>query len=127
MTYGFNPAAGLVMASLRLSGPTGQTVANVAVDTGATSTVIRDAILVSVGYDPAGAKDRTRITTGSGIAFVPRLIVAKVEALGQVRDDFVLLAHTLPPSASVDGLLGLDFLRDRRLTIDFRKGRVSVS
>jgi hypothetical protein len=40
---------------------------------------------------------------------------------------FSVLAHTLPPSAGVDGLLGLDFLRGQVLTVDFRSGRVTVA
>ena len=30
---------------------------------------------------------------------------------------FSLICHTLPPSVSVDGLLGLDFLRGQRLNL----------
>jgi hypothetical protein len=39
---------------------------------------------------------------------------------------WLMVCHTLPPSASIDGLLGLDFLRDRRLTIDFRTGQITL-
>ena len=62
------------------------------------------------------------MTTGSGVEFVPRLAVRRIEALGQTRTDFGVLGHTLPSSAGVDGLLGLDFLEGRMLTIDFREG-----
>jgi len=51
------------------------------------------------------------MTTGSGVEYAPLLLVRRVEALGQGRTDFPVVAHTLPPSASVDGLLGLDFFR----------------
>ena len=40
------------------------------------------------------------------------------------RQGLVVVCHTLPPSAGVDGLLGLDFLRNSRLTIDFRSGQI---
>lgn len=36
------------------------------------------------------------------------------------------LCHDLPAEVRVDGLLGLDFLRGRRLTLDFRTGRLSL-
>ena len=75
---------------------------------------------------PALVPERMQITTGSGVEFVPRVNVEKILALGQERNDFSVLAHTLPPSASVDGLLGLDFLRGRRLTLNFRKGTISL-
>ena len=50
-----------------------------------------------------------------------------IRALGQERTNFPLLGHTLPPSASIDGLLGLDFLRGQVLNIDFRQGTISLS
>jgi len=93
-----------------------------ALDTGATSTIVNVGMLVLVGYDPALETERVQITTGSGVEFVPRVTVSKIIALGQERTGFPLLAHTLPPSAAVDGLLGLDFFRNQRLIIDFRSG-----
>jgi predicted aspartyl protease len=98
-----------------------------ALDTGATSTVVNVGMLVAVGYDPALAPDRVQVTTGSGVEFVPRLTLDKFVALGQERIDFPVLCHTLPPSAGVDGLLGLDFLRGQSLTIDFRNGRMTLA
>ncbi len=80
--------------------------------------------LRSVGYDSAAAPRRIRITTASGIEWVPRLTLDKIEVLGQRHSNFEVIAHTLPPTAAVDGLLGLDFLRGWRLTIDFRTARI---
>jgi predicted aspartyl protease len=97
-----------------------------ALDTGATSTVVNTAILVTLGYDPAVSPDRVQMTTGSGVEYVPRLAMDRIKVLGQERTSFTLVAHTLPPSASVDGLLGLDFLRGQELTIDFRTGQITL-
>lgn len=83
-------------------------------------------MLVALGYDPALAPDRIQITTGSGVEFAPRVVLQKITALGLERTAFPVLGHTLPPSAAVDGLLGLDFFRGHVLTIDFRAGRVDV-
>src|SRR5207248_721496 len=58
---------------------------------------------------------------------VPRLALVKLTALGQDRIDFPVLCHTLPPSATVDGLLGLDFLRGCIVTIDFQRGDISLA
>jgi hypothetical protein len=46
--------------------------------------------------------------------------------LGQIRILFPVVAHTLPPTTSVDGLLGLDFFRGLELTLDFRAGQIDV-
>jgi hypothetical protein len=70
---------------------------------------------------------RFQVTTGSGVEFVPRLAIARLRALGQERTDFLVLGHTLPSSAGVDGLLGLDFLRGQRLTLNFRSGHLTLA
>lgn len=66
------------------------------------------------------------MTTGSGVEFVPRVKLDKIEALGRERKDFPVLCHTLPTSASVDGLLGLDFFRGLNLNVDFGGGRITL-
>jgi hypothetical protein len=83
--------------------------------------------LVAIGYDPSLASDRVQVTTGSGVEYVSRLAVSRFKTLGQERACFPILGHTLPPSASVDGLLGLDFLRGQRLEIDFVQGLISLA
>ncbi len=127
MNTPFDPQRGLVIIAAELWGPSGSAVLRLALDTGATSTVVNVAMLVALGYDPALAPDRIQITTGSGVEFAPRLSLHKLAALGLERKAFSALAHTLPPSAGVDGLLGLDFFRGQVLTIDLRFGRVVVA
>ena len=99
------------MVHAAVDGPSGSAVLQLALDTGATGTMINAGMLVALGYDPALAPERIQVTTGSGVEFVPRLVLDKVVALGQERLHFPVLAHTLPPSAGIDGLLGLDFVR----------------
>jgi hypothetical protein len=79
-------------------------------------------LLVSIGYNPDLSSDRVQITTGSAVQFVPRMIVKRLLALGSEQTNFPVLCHTLPPSAGVDGLLGLDFFRGNKLRIDFIQG-----
>jgi len=116
----------LIVVPVRIEGPTGHAYPTLALDTGATATVISAAQLLGIGYDPATVPQRVQITTGSGVEYVPRLAVARVEALGQTRTAFEVVAHTPPPSASVDGLLGLDFLRNLELTVNFRSGLITL-
>ena len=127
MSVPFDPWQGLIIVPAELWGPAGSAVIRLALDTGATSTAINVALLVAVGYDPALAPDRVQITTGSGIEFAPRVTLDKIIALEQERSGFPVLGHTLPPSAGVDGLLGLDFLRGQSVTIEFCNGRVTLA
>lgn len=127
MSFSFDPRQGLIVVRAELWGPAGSAVLQLALDTGATGTLVNVGMLVAVGYDPALTTDRFQVTTGSGVEFVPRIRLEKVATLGQERTEFPVLGHTLPPSAGVDGLLGLDFFRDQTLTLDFRVGEITLS
>ena len=97
-----------------------------ALDTGATRTLVNVAPLLVVGYTPEQASELIFVTTGSGVEHVPCLPVLSISALGRTRQDFSVLAHTLPQSAKIDGVLGLDFLRQGRLCIDFDLGHLTI-
>ena len=122
----FDPKTGLVVVYARFVGPAGSVVARLALDTGATASMINWDVAVVIGYDPAASPKRVQVTTGSGVEFAPRISVELVEALGKSRRGFAVLCHTLPPSATVDGLLGLDFLRGDQLVVDFGTGTVEL-
>ena len=103
MTSAFDPHQGLIVVQAEIVGVTGAAVLRLALDTGATSTVLNAGMLVSLGYDPGLAPDRVQITTGSGVEFAPVVNLKRLRALGQERSQFDVLCHTLPPSA---GLMG---------------------
>ena len=127
MSFPFDRDQGLILVTERIDGPIGARYLILALDTGATSTVIDVNRLVALGYDPAASNDRTRITTGSGLEYVARVPVKQIGALGKQRSDFQVFAHTLHRSAGVDGLLGLNFLRAARLSVDFTTGPITFS
>jgi len=126
MKFEFDPTQGLIIIPTRLHGLGRDTIVRLALDTGATSSMINWDIGVLLGYDPASSKERIQVTTGSSVEFAPRIAVKRVEALGMCRENFPVLCHTLPPSASVDGLLGLDFFRGVRLVVDLQKGIITL-
>jgi predicted aspartyl protease len=127
VTVPFNAQQGLVRVGAELAGPSGTVLLQLALDTGATRTLIAPALVVAAGYDPALAPNRVQITIGSGMEFVPLLVVNRLTALGKSQSPFTVLCHTLPPSAGIDGVLGLDFLRGLTLTIDFRSGQITLT
>jgi predicted aspartyl protease len=126
LSFPFEAHHGLVIVRAELFGPSGSIVLRLALDTGATGTMVNVGPPVAVGYDPSLMPDRVQVTTGSGVEFIPRIAASRLRALGREYADFQILGHTLPPSASVDGLLGLDFFRGRALNIDFREGRITL-
>ena len=127
MSLPFDAQQGLVVVPAALEGPAGVAILRLALDTGATGTLVNAGMLVALGYDPALVSERIQVTTGSSVEFVPRVTVDRITALGQERAGFTVLCHTLPASAGVDGLLGLDFLRGQALTVDFRSGMVTLT
>jgi len=126
MSEWFDPEGRAILVEARLTGPSGKGGFRLVLDTGATFTIISWRAAIALGYDPSAASEKQEITTASGVEHVPRIVVENVQALGLERPGFPVLCHTLPPSAGVDGLLGLDFLRGRRLVLDFRGGVLTL-
>lgn len=122
----FDRASNLIVVRARLWGPVRDTLIPLALDTGVVVTLVSRGALLQIGYDPDSAATRLAIATASAVESVPRISVARFEALGQQRQDFAVLAHTLPPGVGVEGLLGLNFLRGHRLSIDFRAGIITL-
>lgn len=90
-------------------------------------TLINWDIAVLLGYDPAIVRNRVQVTTGSGVEFAPQIEVSCIEALGMRKDNFTIICHTLPQSASVDGLLGLDYFRNTVVNINLIDGIVEMN
>ncbi len=86
MNLPFDPAEGLIVVPTRLWGPAGDTVIRLALDTGATYSMVSWDLLVLLGYDPAIVPERLHVTTASAVEFAPRIAVERVQALGQERE-----------------------------------------
>ncbi len=127
MTEPFDPQANLIIVKAEAFGPERDFVLSLALDTGATGTLINQSSLMRLGYDLTLSPNQVQITTGSGIEYAPRISLHKLAVLGQVRTDFSVLGHNLPPSANIDGLLGLDFFRGLNLNLDFRGGVITLA
>lgn len=126
MSFPFDAEEGLILVRAKLWGVRGDTFARLALDTGATFTAVSPHVLEWIGYTPDTAQGQFKITTASRSVVAARFFVSKFEVLGQTRLDFPILAHSLPSGASVDGVLGLDFMRGKKLTVDFRAGTVTL-
>lgn len=127
MSVPFDASGELVFVPATVSGPNGTFHLRLAVDTGATSTLINEIPLIALGYDPDQSQHKVQVATGSGIETVPTVELDLVQALEQVRIGFRVLCHTIPADTGVDGLLGLNFFRGQALSIDFRNGKISLS
>lgn len=123
MTYRFG-RSGLILVTCRLATPTDSVLCNFALDTGATRTLLSAERAATLRLP---LMSRERIATASGIESSRQASVGRIDALGLTRRDFGILVLPLPGAVGVDGLLGLDFLRDTRLTIDFRRQTIQIA
>jgi predicted aspartyl protease len=95
-------------------------------DTGSSFILARPTWLRSIGYSLEAAGPTQLVITASGRERLRLVRVTRVEALGVARGRCTVLAHEIPEAAGIQGLLGLDFLRDARLTLDFRSGTIEL-
>ena len=126
----FTPFAadrGPIVLRGRITGPAQALDVRLALDTGATSTVIHLPVLLALGFDPDRDGRPVRVITASSVEVATSVTLTRLFALGQNRLGFPVVAHALPAGAAVDGLLGLDFLRGHVLTLDFRAGSIALA
>ena len=97
-----------------------------AVDTGASRTVIDKDVLHRAGYDVTGDKVH-RITTASGVEFVTEIVVDKLEIGNLVVESAAVYAHSFPQELFVSGLLGLDILSRFDVNFLFSNGMIEFT
>jgi predicted aspartyl protease len=122
----FNGRNGLIIVTAHVWGPNGDIYMTLALDTGATTTLLDRETLRELGYQVDIPEHTIHLITCSGVEFVPAVTLARISALGKERTSALVAAHTLPSSTPVDGLLGLDFLLESNLEIDFRSGKITL-
>ena len=93
-----------------VTGPRTWRSLKLAVDTGATYTMLPPDLLLDIGYDPAAATRRLELSTASGLVVAPLLRIRSLKCLGLAVKWMEVVAHPLPPESPVEGLLGLNFL-----------------
>jgi predicted aspartyl protease len=101
-------------------------VANLLIDTGANYTVLSWATLISLGLDPASSTVRQCITTANGLDWMPMVKLEEFHAFGQTVTQFPVLAYTVPLGSQVSGVLGMDFLRQFPIKLDFKQAIVGI-
>ena len=81
-----------------------------AVDTGATYTMLPPDLLMDIGHAPTNAVRQLELSTANGLVLVPLLRIRALKCLGLTLRGVDIVAHYLPTESPVEGLLGLDVL-----------------
>jgi len=95
-------------------------------DTGASYTMLPVEAVEAIGCDTHHPLRRVRIIAANGVIVAPAVAVPWFHCLGQRVEQWPVVAHTLPPGAFVDGLLGMDFLTHFQTTIAVSRTEVSL-
>jgi hypothetical protein len=122
----FDPTGVRILVPVTVRGPLRTHTFGFALDTGSNRTTLRPQLMRMLGFDLAAPiqVDRFRSVTGSGRAGA--FVAPIISALGVTHTDFVLYAQELSAGLTIDGLLGLDFLRGRTVTLDFVRGQITL-
>jgi len=127
LTTHFQPGGRAIRIPVVLEGPAGRAVRMFSLDTGASHTAVLPAVLADLGYETFSLPRAGIILTASGSSDAGIARLVSIEALDLRLPDFPILAIDLPQGVRVSGLLGLDFLRGRTLTIDFAAGEIELT
>ena len=123
----FDPSDDLIIVRLRVWGPQGSDLLRVALDTAASDTLIVPEVLDMLGYNPREAEGLTSVTSVIGEEKGYSIKVDRLSALGYEMTDFVVNAHDLPDQSGLQGLLGLNFLRNFNYEVRSADGVINVT
>jgi hypothetical protein len=124
----FDTREGIIWVTARVYGPLGDRILSCILDTGSPQTILDSAILDSLGYS---AQMGTRAVTLSGIGGrLPgyELRIMRFDTMGVELLSFPVLSQDIVPSnLGVEGLIGMDLIVGRALSIDGVTGTISLS
>jgi len=100
---------------------------NLVLDTGATHTILDFGVLIKEGYRLSDTRGLVFIETANGLITANKFLVKQITCLGTVRENFEVSSFLFDdPQDNVKGILGLDFLNDLEVCLNFREGMVTV-
>lgn len=124
--FDFDPTANTIEVKAGYS--TGSTILalRLALDTGATQTTINPSSLQQLEDFRERVEGGYIVETANGQVTTFGLRLPALFALGQMREEFVVVVHDVGSSVPIDGVIGLDFLRELELRINFRRGEIEL-
>ena len=122
MKHTFDISAPVIVVEPELEGEDVSEIIKMALDTGATYTMLPWKIARVLGLKPEVSERRIDIITASGVESVPLVNLKSIRLLDKKVSNIDVVIHDLPPKSYVDGLLGLSFLRNFNLHLNFREG-----
>lgn len=126
MKYSFDPDTPIIVVEANLKGEKVTERLKMALDTGVTYTMIPWKAAEILGLKPEMPGEKVDITTASGVQSVPLVVVNSLSLGTMSIEDTEVVVHDLPERSHVDGLLGLSFLRNFKICMDFKEGVLEI-
>ena len=122
----FDPARDLIIVKGYVRGPRKgpERPIRLVLDTGAAETIIIPEVLDELGYNPLHGEAITVMRSAVGREEGYLIRVTRFACLGYQATDFRVHAHDLPEGWSIEGLIGLSFLRQLNYEIRSVEGRI---
>lgn len=124
--FKFNPKQSIIICHAEIAGPKTELFLKMALDTGATYTMVPFEAAEAIGCSPSRSQRKIEITMGSGIEYVPIITVPKFRAFGIEIKNMEVICHNLPTPCPVEGLLGLNFFKEAKIIINFSKNTIEI-
>ena len=118
--------AGLLIVYARLNGFKDSRLVRLALDTGATATMIPPKAALAIGVNPALATAFRETLTASGKELIPVVVIPQLQVFEHVFRRVTVACHELPSESPIDGLLGLDLLTRLNAVINLSKPSVRL-
>ncbi len=109
-----------------VSGPDGERMVQFILDTGASITMIPGKVIQKIGSSTIITARSVHIQTAGGTVDVDIVRVDSIEIMGKTVKNIEVASFDLPTETRVEGLLGLNFLKHFRMTLDFPNGKLSL-
>ena len=98
-----------------------------ALDTGSSYTVIREAAARKIGFELDKVQEWVTIGDASQHHIAHKVTLKSFSLADAKIDSLDVLIYTLPEEHGIDGIIGLNFLRQFNIGLDFKQGILTLN
>jgi clan AA aspartic protease (TIGR02281 family) len=107
-----------------IKGPGGSRMVQFILDTGASLTIVPNKVLRRIGSEKELIGGTVPVQTAGGRIDVDMYRINSLEIMGVKVRDIDVAGYDLPPETRIEGLLGLDFIKQIKLVLDIPNGKL---
>ena len=120
----FEPIGQAMLVNVMING---YIPAKMLVDTGASAIKINVRLLKQLNQDIPEDRRRGYVSTAAGMTNAEEVFIDKIDVGGAVKENVrAFFMHESYDDASFDGLLGMSFLSDFQMTVDYKNNQIHL-